>query len=539
MTYNLLLIDELSTYQTTLDILEPLEANRLYYGPNQDTIVNCLERYQIHVIILNTNYFLLEDLDQIISKKNEQFTETPILLVGDYDNIEKYKHLLIYDFIDIHMYEKIIFNKVRFFQILYKKELKHESDIKKLLYIDTLTQLPNRSKLIHDVQDDEKKINALAVIDINGFREINDFFGHRIGDVILKAVVGIINEMIKFVVDKVELYKFSADVYCLANRGLTHEEFKDIVAFVLGSIEGNIIKEDEHEIDVLATAGITFSTKNNKLITADLALQAAKEQHKRLLVFYEELDTIREYESNMLWTKKLRKAMETDNIIVYFQPIVDNITKKVDKYECLVRMLDDGKVISPFFFLDVSKKANQYANMTKIVIEKSFKEFNNLEFEFSINVSYDDIQDEDFIEYVKEQLDNYNVANRVVWEILEDVGVKNYDLVFNFIKEVKSYGCKVAIDDFGSGFSNFEHLLKMDVDYLKIDASLVKNIAIDENSYKVVKTIIEFANSLNLKTIAEYVESEEIFELISQLGADYSQGYHFSAPIKNPNIKSF
>ncbi|MEA3512411.1 MAG: EAL domain-containing protein [Campylobacterota bacterium] len=539
MTYNLLLIDENISYHNTLNILEPLDAKRVYYGPNEDTIKDYLKRYKIHVIILNTNYFLLEELDRIIGALDKKYSEIPILLVGDYDNIELYTHLLIYDIIDIHMYDKIILNKIKYFQILYKRELEHESDIRKLLYIDNLTKLPNRIKLIHDIQDKSIGIDAIAVIDLNSFKEINDFFGHRIGDNILKKVVDIINEMIKFIVDKVELYKFSADVYCLANKKLSHNDFENMVTYILGSIESNVIKEDEHEIDIRATAGITFSPKNNKLITADLALHSAKKQNKNYLVFYEELDNIREYENNMLWTKKLKKAMESDNIIVYFQPLVNNKTMKVDKYECLVRMLDDEKVISPFFFLDISKKANKYANITKIVIEKSFQEFEFLDFEFSINVSYEDIQDSEFIGFIKEKLAIYDVSNRVVWEILEDEGIKNYDILFEFIKEVKSLGCKVAIDDFGSGYSNFEHLLKMDVDYLKIDASLIKNIAVDENSYKVVKTIIEFANSLNLKTIAEYVENKNIFDITKELGTNYSQGYHFSAPIPKPILEKF
>ena len=133
----------------------------------------------------------------------------------------------------------------------------------------------------------------------------------------------------------------------------------------------------------------------------------------------------------------------------------------------------------------------------------------------------------------------YNVAEKVVFEILEDENIKNYNLLSTFIDEVKILGCKVAIDDFGSGYSNFEHLLKMNVDYLKIDASLIKNIATDENSYKITKTIIEFAKSLNLKTIAEYVENKEIFELTKKLGVDYSQGYYFSEPIAHPEIVDF
>jgi EAL domain-containing protein (putative c-di-GMP-specific phosphodiesterase class I) len=108
----------------------------------------------------------------------------------------------------------------------------------------------------------------------------------------------------------------------------------------------------------------------------------------------------------------------------------------------------------------------------------------------------------------------------------------------HFINEVKALGCKIAIDDFGSGYSNFEHIIKMNVDYLKIDASLIKNIAIDDNSYKVTQTIVDFAKKLNLKTIAEYVENEEIFKITKSMGVDFSQGYYFSPPISSPELES-
>jgi len=422
---------------------------------------------------------------------------------------------------------------------LYQKELKYENNIKQLLYIDNLTNLPNRTKLIKDVQDDQIGISSLAIIDINSFKEINDFFGHKIGDNILQDVSALIQGEIKQHSNHISLYKFPSDTYCLANTTLKSDIFKNIVIAILLKIEQNTFVINQNEIDVRATAGLTFSTKNNKLITADLALQSAKQTHKDYLVFYDELDNIKEYKNNMIWTKKLKNAIEKDNVIVYFQPLVNNETKKVDKYECLVRMIDEDKIIAPFFFLELSKKANIYSKITKIVIEKSFREFEKLPFEFSVNVSYEDIEDKKFLAFVKKQLKKYNVAHKVVWEILEDEGIKNYDVLLEFIDEVKALGCKVAIDDFGSGYSNFEHLLKMNVDYLKIDASLIKHVATDENSYKVVKTIIEFAKSLNLKTIAEYVENEEIFNITKELGATYSQGYYFAPPVACPDIYKF
>jgi len=541
MNYNILYIDD-KTNLTSQDKneLEEMENSCIFIINDLEHISKLLVDEPINLIILNQNIINIESLNELFEKLSLDSVDIPILILGkeesDFYNFTK---ILIFDFVDITNNKNNLIKKIQFCYNLYKKELQHKEDMQKLLYIDNLTQLPNRVKLINDVRDTSMGITSLAIIDINSFKEVNDFYGYRIGDTILNKVVLTIENIIKRTNDQVSLYKFSADVYCLANRSLSMSHFEEMVVYILGAIESEIFTVDEHEIDIRATAGITFSPKNNKLITANIALKVAKKNNKDYIVFYEALDNFKEYQNNMLWTKKLKQALDKDNIIVYFQPLVNNKTMNVDKYECLVRMVDEEKVIAPFFFLEVSKKANQYRNITKIVIEKSFKEFENLPFEFSINISYEDIEDKNFLNFIKYKLQKYDVAKRVVWEILEDEGVKSYDVLFDFIKEVKALGCKVAIDDFGTGYSNFEHLMRMNVDYLKIDASLVKHVATDANSYKVVKTIVDFAKSLNLKTIAEYVENEEILEITKKLGVDFSQGYHFSAPIAKPTIEKF
>ncbi|QOG13171.1 EAL domain-containing protein [Arcobacter sp. FWKO B] len=418
------------------------------------------------------------------------------------------------------------------------KEIEQEKLLNVFLHLDSLTGLPNRSKLINDLKNSALHILSLAIIDLKDFKEINDFYGNQIGDFILKSVANFIQSMLG---EGQSLYKFHADTYCIANSTLNQEEFTSLVQYILEKIDEEVFHYDQYEIDTRAIAGISFSSQNNKLITADLALQSAKKSNKNYLVFYDELDNIEEYKNNMTWTKKLKTALAEDKIVVYFQPLVDNKTLRVAKYECLVRMIDENKIISPFFFLDIAKKTNQYTKLTKVVIQKAFMAFEYLSFDFSVNVSYDDIEDETFIDFIKQMILKYNahdIAKRVVFEILEDQSIKNYDILSHFIKEVKALGCKVAIDDFGSGYSNFEHIIKMNVDYLKIDASLIKNIVKDENSYKVTKTIVDFAKSLNLKTIAEYVESEEIFNITKDLGIDYSQGYYFSPPISSPELES-
>ena len=413
------------------------------------------------------------------------------------------------------------------------KSLEYESNLLKMLYEDALTRLPNRSKLIEQLQNQELNETSMCLIDIRSFKEINDFYGHKTGDYILSEIAEILFHETTHD-ETLFLYKFPADVYCIVNCGYDKELFETTIKHLIDTIEKTVFFHNNHEINARVTAGLSFSTKNNKLITADLALQAAKKDKKDYVIFYEELDNLQEYENNMKWTKKVKNALKEDNIMVVYQPLINNKNMQAEKYECLVRLKDGDKIVSPYFFLDISKKSNQYSQITKTVIKKACKAFSKLEHEFSVNISYEDIEDPEFYNFIEDVVTRNQVENRIVFEILEDENVKNYDILIEFVDKIKLLGCKVAIDDFGSGYSNFEHLLKMNIDYLKIDASLIKNIANDESSYKITKTIIEFAQSLELKTIAEFVENKEIFDIVKELDCDYSQGYYFAPPLNEP-----
>ena len=131
-----------------------------------------------------------------------------------------------------------------------------------------------------------------------------------------------------------------------------------------------------------------------------------------------------------------------------------------------------------------------------------------------------------------EKLNEYQLKDKIVFELIESEGIENYQEVIEFINEVKKTGAKISIDDFGTGYSNFEYIMKLKVDYIKIDASMIKDIDKNKNSQMVTETIIDFAKKMNVQTIAEFIHSQSVYEVVKELGIDYAQGYYFGKPEK-------
>jgi EAL domain-containing protein (putative c-di-GMP-specific phosphodiesterase class I) len=186
--------------------------------------------------------------------------------------------------------------------------------------------------------------------------------------------------------------------------------------------------------------------------------------------------------------------------------------------------------VPPIRFLEIAIKSKLYPEITKSIVRKSFEFFREKDYEFSINISIHDIENRKTLQFILEQIINFPNPKNITFEILESDRVENYEKLNKFIKEIKSHGCKIAIDDFGSGYSNFSHILELNVNYLKIDSSLVRFITKDQNSRVIVKTIVNFALNLNLKTIAEFVEDKKSMELLEQMGVDFVQGYYIGRP---------
>lgn len=410
----------------------------------------------------------------------------------------------------------------------YQVQLKTKK-LKKTLKTDQLTNLPNRLKFIKDIKEKEHfSSRHLALINIDSFKDINDFYGHKIGDKLLKQIALTLNNLCSH--KDTSIYKLPSDEYAIFSIApINSENFIHNVTKLLHIIQETDYLIDGNSLYITLSCGIT-SNQNDMITKADMALQAAKANKKNLIVYDSSIDTAKQINKNIQCVTLLKNAIHTNAIQAYFQPIYNVRTNRIEKYESLVRIVEKDKVITPDAFLDISIKSKLYPNITKTMIEKSFSFFKDKEYEFSVNLSINDIFNKKTMKFIIDKLHQFPHPQRVVFEILESEEINDYLEIQQFIQEVKLLGCKIALDDFGSGYSNFSHVLELNVDYLKIDASLIKNITTNENSKKITQTIIIFASNLGLQTIAEYVEDEASFNLLKEMGIDFIQGYYIGKP---------
>ncbi|MRJ07080.1 MAG: hypothetical protein C6I01_06135 [Epsilonproteobacteria bacterium] len=228
----------------------------------------------------------------------------------------------------------------------------------------------------------------------------------------------------------------------------------------------------------------------------------------------------------------LKEAIEHNQVLCFYQPIVDNRSGKIVRYEVLVRIRHRGEILSPFMFLEVARNTSYYAKITPIVLQEGFKLLQcNSDVKININLSAVDLEQEVIRKQLFQILEKHQeFLPRITFELVEDEEIKDQKLFLKHLNQLKELGIQLAIDDFGSGYSNFKRLLEYRPDYLKIDGSLIKNITTDPLSRSMVKSIVNFAQDVGIKTVAEFVENREIFEMVRELGIDYSQGYYFQRP---------
>lgn len=407
---------------------------------------------------------------------------------------------------------------------------------RKKLFTDPLTQIFNRNYLEEIKSSLNLNNYAIAMLDLDKFKVINDTYGHKAGDYVLLESASIVKKSLR---DNDIVIRYGGEEFLifLYVRGNIQSAIK-ICDRIRNSIQKHSFIFEEQDMLVTTSIGLNttpFEAKDlaDAIKLADAKLYLAKRNGRNQVVASTLKDKDIELEDSKIKDISfVKKALTDERVVCYFQPIYDIDTKKIIKYEALVRIIDiDGSVISPFFFLPHIEHTNIHFRLTKEIFRICFEQIRKTGKPLSININYSDLINLDIENLIIENLkDDKQLSSKVTFEILESDEIENIELFTKKIKLLHSLGASVSIDDFGSGYSNFKTVLDMEANYLKIDGTLVKNIDKDEKSYKVVKNIIQFAKDAQMKTIAEFVHSKEVYDKLVELNVDFVQGYYICEP---------
>ena len=517
--------DEKDLREVTHQILKGF-TKKQYVAQNGQEGLELFKKYEkeIDLIITDVNMPILNGLDMVKEIKKINLN-IPIIVATAFSNKE---YLLEAIDIGVDKYVLKPIDIAKLLQVMSQSLIYHEL---KDLYTDKLTNLPNRNKLKKDL--DQNNIDLMALLDVDEFSTINDLFGEKIGDTILYELANKLKEY--FNDEDYIVYRIEADKFTIVSRKSNQDvnEFYDLCKAFADKIEKESLLIDEDEIDINITIGIAQGDGARAFKYSQRVINYARTKLQRIMIYNELFKIQQSFEENIKWVKQLKVGFRENLFQAYFQPIVDTQTQKVHKYEALIRYITkEGVEIAPYNFINVAKKTKLYPNIIKIVIQDSFKLIKNKNKRVSVNISFDDIANEETTAFIYEILElNKEYTEFLEFEILESEEISDFNEVSKFIAEIKKFNCIVGVDDFGAGYSNFNLLTLLDIDFVKIDGSLIEKINTSKDLEIIVNTIANFSKEFKVKTVAEYVSNEDIYNKIKELKIDYCQGYYFDKPL--------
>ena len=409
-------------------------------------------------------------------------------------------------------------------------ELKQtQKQIEFMAYHDSLTKLYNKTYL-------EKKLNhqqniSLILLNVDNFSYINTTYGFEFGDKLLIEI----SQHLLDTFNTACVFRINADEFGLIYEGKINLEEK--IIDLREYFSNRRLTIENIDLKITFTYGAVIGDEN-LLRDATIALKYAKNSGKNNYHVYNKLHDALTFSNRDKFIKSssmLHDALDEDRVIPYFQGIIDNKTAKITKFEALVRIQKDDEVISAYEFLEAAKLSGFLPDITKIMIDKSFKIMSQHEYTFSINITEEDLNKNYLVEYLKEKTKEYNIdSSRITLEILEGISSGSKSDSVKQLRVLQKLGYTIAIDDFGAEYSNFERVLDLDVGLLKIDAKYIKDIDVNKKSYEITRAMAYFAKNANIPCVAEFVHSKSVQKVIEELGIDYSQGFYFSEPAPYP-----
>jgi len=432
-----------------------------------------------------------------------------------------------------------------------------EETVQHLAYHDALTGLVNRAEFEYRLKKvfmrcrDEKAIAAMLYMDLDQFKIVNDTCGHLAGDQLLCQIASLLKSKLR----KVDtLARIGGDEFGILLENCTTESALSVASSLTEVVDDFRFVWRDHTFRIGMSIGmvpidVNSASPTSVLSAADAACYAAKESGRNRVHVYTEHDSeLAKRQGEMQWVEKISLAVEENRFALYRQPI-KSLTDAGEAmhYELLLRMYaPDGQIILPGAFISSAERYNMMGVIDNWVLHTALswlsshaKEIKDSGTFYTINLSGSTLGDEQTLSYILSMIEEKgSPADRICFEITETAAIANFSNALNFINTLKHKGCRFALDDFGSGLSSFAYLKNLPVDYLKIDGSFVRDITFDKTDKAIVKSIIEIGHTLGLKTIAEFVENNDILILLEEMGVDYVQGYALGKPEPHINTEN-
>lgn len=417
---------------------------------------------------------------------------------------------------------------------------------------DPLTGLLNRkemeNRLEHALTSAKsfKREHALLYVDLDQFKIVNDTCGHQAGDDLLRQVSGQLGLNLRH---RDALGRLGGDEFAVLLENCSLHQAQQIAESIKKSVEEFRFTWDKKVFKIGASIGVVSITDNSVDMTqilsdADAACYAAKDAGRNRVQLHSPDDAqLATQRRQMHWVTNINQVLDENRFRLYFQRIQPlGEGSKITHWEVLLRMIDENKeLVLPGVFLPAAERYDLMQKIDRWVLRSTLSLManrpNNDKQPFpyiAINLSGRSLSDEQFLSYVDEQFESFTVpASHICFEITETAAIANFVKARGFINAMKQRGCRFALDDFGSGMSSFGYLKSLSVDYIKIDGSFVRNINHDIVDLAMVESINRIGSLMEIETIAEFAESDEIIHKLNQIGVDYAQGYGVQHPVSS------
>jgi len=537
--------DDAQMREATVAFLDTF-FDHIYCANDGVEALELLGNEEIDLILTDINMPRMSGLE-FISKLREINCDLPILVLSAYTESSYFLESIKYS-VDGYLLKP--FDMEQFFLLLLKVVKRLEEKQELLTYQKHLeemvaqktkelehrclheyyTDLPNSIMLHDDLMS--WKYGYMLLLDMSHFSVINKEYGKEFANHVIIRTARVLE---KHIHKNAKLYKTESDRFAILLRESSLKEVYLYCDQIVSFFDNHNIGIDDTELHLTFNIGVdkVRADISDTLINCEYALDKSKELGSRHYeVFSERTTAFKDEKEAVKWLRLTRELIMQEQIEPYFQPIQDLKTGAIVKYEALARGFYEGEVISPYFFVGQAEKLGLSTALTRLMINKTFAFFKDKTQEFSINLTERDLLEGYLIRFLKQKMQQYNIApERITFEILENITVaKNSKRITQKLNRLREIGFQIAVDDFGIENSNFSRLLEINIDYIKIDGIFIRDLKDNEKNRTITRAIVNLAKTLGIKTVAEYVEDEEIYELIKECGIDYAQGYYVGKP---------